>query len=108
MATKLKQPTKATAKKSTSDLRKPQLRILAALAKSKRPLTRAQIAEKGKVDQASLTDYVGSYDDAIRAKNDKKICMSLVSLRLVKAVAGETGTTYMITAAGRKAVTAAK
>lgn len=88
-------------------LRKPQLRILAALAKRDN-LTRAQIAEKAPVDVATCVEYIGSHDDAIRLANDEKHFPSLLTLGLVKAkqvdVEGRNVIQYSITAKGRTAV----
>jgi len=93
------------ATKTTTELRQPQVRVLQTLAKSKEPLTRSEIAAKATVDQAGLTEYIGSSDKAKRAANDKKKgWKSLVSLGYVKAEDGEGAATYTITAAGRKAV----
>lgn len=99
---------KADAKASTSGkpgLRKPQYRILKCLAKSPKPLTRAQIAEKAPVDQAACVEYIGSHDGDIRKANDAKHFPSLVSLGLVKHeqhdVDGRDVVVYMITAKGK-------
>jgi hypothetical protein len=64
----------------------------------------AQIAKKGEVDQAMLTEYIGSSDDKIRLKNDKKVCTSLLTLGHIKANEQDGATTYAITASGRKAL----
>lgn len=87
-------------------LRKPQIRVLKALLSGKE-MTRKEIAEKGEVDQAFLTSYIGSNDPDIRAKTDKQVCMSLLTLGYVKAVVvqgeGYGPTTYQITAKGKAA-----
>ena len=54
-----------------------------------------------------LVEYIGSSDDKIRAKNDKKF-KSLLTLGFVKATDGDGATSYSITASGRKALAAAK
>lgn len=90
------------AKKTSVDLRKPQIRILQTLAKTKEPLSRADIAKKAKVDAAWLTEYVGSSDRKVRLKNDKRF-KSLITRGFVKAEDSDGATTYTITAAGRKA-----
>ena len=61
------------------------------------------------MDQAALTEYVGSTDDAIRKANDKRKGFdSLVTLGYVKHEVDEAaGTVHRITAAGRKALAAA-
>lgn len=116
-----KAPTpKATAKPEPSSnghkkegLRAPQVRILQALSKAKSPLTRKQISEKAPCDLAFLTEYMGSQDDEIRAKNDAKM-MSLRSLGYVKVEfnlsspatgsKGREGAAYSITLKGKTAL----
>src|SRR4051812_11609137 len=95
--------TKTIPAAKSEGLRKPQLRILAALAKSKTALSRAEISEKAEVDRAFCTEYIGSGDDAIRAKNDKKF-LSLISLGFVKSADSEGLAVYSNTAAGKKAI----
>lgn len=90
-------------------LRKPQVRVLQALAKSKKPngeMSRVEIAEVANVDGAMLNSYIGSSDDAIRAANDKKYMPSLLTLGYVKDFdpAEGGGMLYAITASGRKAL----
>jgi outer membrane biosynthesis protein TonB len=86
-------------------LRKPQVRILAALRKANKPLTRSEISEKAPADLAWMNSWIGSNDDSIRAENDKKF-PSLLSLKMVKFAAAEdeSKTAYEITAIGRKAL----
>lgn len=106
---------KAAAPKAKKEgLRKPQIRILEALVNTKAPngeLTRVQISEAGEVDLAMLNSYIGSSDDAVRAKNDEKVCKSLITLGYVthKAYPTESGNgegpvMHKITAAGKKAL----
>jgi len=64
-------------------LKKPQVRILEALSDGNW-LSRAEIATKAKVDNASLTGYLGSMDVETREKNDTEWYMSLISLKFVK------------------------
>lgn len=99
---------KPAAKKAPADnggLRTPQVRILRALAKAGKALSRPQISEKAPVDQAACVEYLGSHDDATRKANDKKHFPSLVTLGLVKHekhdVDGRDTVVYSITAAGR-------
>lgn len=123
-ASKKAAPKKAAAKKATKKegvgrakkegLRNPQVRILAALAKHGE-MTRAAIAEKAPVDVATCVEYVGSDDEAKRLANDKKHFPSLVSLGFVKQdwypnkeTDAQGPTHYTITAAGKKALEAAK
>jgi hypothetical protein len=63
---------KTTTKKTKPALRIAQQRNLAALAKAEQPLTRAQIAEAAKCDQAGLTEHLGSPDAEKRKVNDAK------------------------------------
>jgi hypothetical protein len=101
----------ATAKPAATKggLRKPQVRILAALKKAGKELTRKEIAEKAPVDNAYCTEWIGSVDPTIRAKNDKA-CVSLLTMKFVKASEGDgkAVTTYAITPAGIKALESAK
>jgi hypothetical protein len=106
MTTKAKSE-KTTAKKTGDDLRKPQQRILQTLAKSNEPLSRAEIAEKAKMDPA-MTNLLGSPDPKIRAKNDKAHFKSLTTLGYVKLIDRDGPATYSITPAGGKALAAAK
>ncbi len=100
MATKTK---KRSAKKT--GLRTPQVRVLQTLSKSDKALNRSEISAKGKVDVASLTEYIGSDDPKTRAKNDKKWGFtSLISLGFVKSAEKDGRSTYTITAAVRKAL----
>lgn len=85
-------------------LRAPQIRILQALSKSKTPLNRAEIASQAPCDVASLTEQLGSLDEAKRLVNDVKHFPSLLSLGFVKSDTGESGVVYSITANGRKAL----
>jgi hypothetical protein len=87
---------------------KPQVRVLQALAKSKSPLTRSEISKKGEVDQAMLKEYIGSSDDKIRSKNDKKVCVSLLTRGYVKPTDKDGAAVYSITVSGRKALESAK
>jgi DNA-binding MarR family transcriptional regulator len=92
-------------------LRKPQVRVLEALAKSKKSLSRTEISEKGGVDLAMLNSYIGSQDDSIRKKNDELVCKSLLTLGFVKYGTQQEegrGMYYDITPAGRKALDSAK
>lgn len=89
-------------------LRKPQVRILAVLAKANRGLTRAEISEKAKVDVAACVEYIGSLDEAKRLANDEKMgWKSLISLKYIKQAASEKedarGAYYAITALGKAA-----
>lgn len=94
----------ATAPAKKAGLRKPQVRILALLAKSKKALTRRQISEGATVDNAFCTEYLGSNDGEVRARNDSKF-KSLRTLGLIKAESSgdeKDTTVYTITAKGRE------
>lgn len=97
-------PVETTKPKQT--LRKPQLRILAALSKSKTPMSRKDISTAAPVDQACCVEYIGSPDDAIRKANDLKHFPSLVSLGFVKQAIGDGPAVYSITAKGKTALAA--
>lgn len=98
-------PTSKAAGSNGSSLRKPQARILLALRKAGKGLTRSQIAEKANVDTAGCVEWVGSADDSIRKANDAKHFPSLVSLGYVKFGNndGSAAAVYEITAKGRAA-----
>lgn len=111
-----KAPAKKAAKASTNGaprekkegLRKPQIRILHALAKAGKPLTRGQISDKAPVDNACCTEYIGSDDAEVRAANDKRRFPSLLTLGLLKTVPHQDGdkatTAYDLSAKGAKEV----
>ena len=88
-------------------LRKPQIRVLQALAK-KDGLTRAQIAERGNVDLAMLNSYIGAHNEEVRAANDAANFPCLLTLKMVRDevhdVDGKDVVHYSLTALGRKAV----
>lgn len=88
------------------EIRKPQRRVLEWLVTTGNSATRKEIAAGAKVDQAALTEYLGSTDDAKRLANDAKHFPSLVTLGLVVASAiegadGRDATAYAATKAGR-------
>jgi hypothetical protein len=91
-------------------LRKPQIRILQTLSKNSKALSRKDISEKADVDLAMMNSYIGSSDKAVRSKNDKAVCVSLLTLGYIKEDLGEEGgpAVYKITAAGHKALEATK
>jgi hypothetical protein len=101
-----KQEKKAPAKKD--GLRKPQVRVLKALGKSKKPLSRAAVADKAPVDRACCVEYIGSPDADVRKRNDKKKFPSLVTLGLVKQeqhdIDGKDTIVHSLTSKGRKAL----
>jgi hypothetical protein len=96
-------PAKKEAKKG---LRQPQVRILAALKKAGKALSRADISQKAPVDPAACVEYIGSNDADVRKANDAKHFPSLISLKLVKFANPDEGaaTVYEITAAGTQAL----
>jgi hypothetical protein len=91
-----------TAKKTKLALRAAQVRVLIALATADAPLTRKQIAEAAKCDQAGLTEHIGSSDPEKRKANDTRYWPSLLSRKLITAKDTDEGTVYTITAKGRK------
>ncbi len=106
-----KAPAKATKTvkaepKKVEGLRKPQIRLLEALKKAGKPLSRAQAAEKAEVDQAACVEYIGSSNPEIRKSNDAKHFPSLISLGLVKHeqhdIDGKDVVVYSITAKGKE------
>jgi hypothetical protein len=84
------------------------LRVLGALSKSDKPLSRSEISKAGPVDQSMLTEYIGSSDDKIRLKNNAKVGVSLLTRGFATATAKDAVTTYSITTSGRKALESAK
>ena len=105
--------TKTAEKKvaSTPALRQPQVRILEALAKSKKPLTRKMIVEATGLDTAWMTTWCGPQDATARKASDEKYkLLSLTTRKYIaeQIVEDERGVAYTITAAGRKALEAAK
>lgn len=85
-------------------IRAPQIRILTVLSKSKKPMARKEIAEKAPVDLPFCTEYLGSNDPEVRAKNDEKMFPSLITLGAIKFSNNEESgaTMYEITAKGRQ------
>lgn len=104
-------PATSVKKKDDNGLRKPQVRILAALAKTGRPMTRVELAKAAPVDQATCVEYLGSADPEKRKANDVKHFPSLVSLGYVKQIMddqdGSTVWVHTITATGKKALESA-
>jgi hypothetical protein len=91
-------------------LRSRQVKVLAVLAKSKTPMSRRDIHEKDpSLPIHMLSADLGAEDPAIRAANDKKDWVSLVTLEYVtvQKLEGEP-LTYTITPAGRAALAACK
>ena len=88
-------------------LRKEQVRILAALAKANKPLTRKEIAEQAPCDRAWTNMWLGAHNPDIRARNDEEF-PSLLSLGYVVENDGERdgrqAWVYEITVAGRDAL----
>lgn len=91
-------------KKEPGGLRKPQIRILQALAK-RDGLDRNEVAELAPCDVATLVEYLGSHDPARRAANDAKHFPSLLTLGLITAkkedADGRDKIRYYLTAKGR-------
>lgn len=107
---KAKAAAKPSANGHSDGLRKPQVRILKALSRNTRGLTRAQIAEKAEVPVA-MTDWVGPTDSKeINACDKKYGFKSLLSLGLIKIeqddVNGKDVFKFFITAKGAKTAAA--
>lgn len=99
----------AAPRKVKEGLRKPQLRVLEALSKQKKPLSRKGVAKVSSVDEASLSGYIGANDPEIRAKDDaEKGWPCLLTLKLLKIdqmdEEGRSKSFYSITKAGRDAL----
>lgn len=109
-----KTPAPKTDKTSTNGaakkdgLRKPQIKVLEVLNKTGRSLTSKEIAEKGQIDRASLSGYIGALDDARRSNDDKNRFVSLLTLKFVRCAPPESdddkATRFEITALGKKAL----
>lgn len=109
-ATKAEKTEKNTTKAEKKGLRKPQIKVLSVLSKGEVPLSRAMIASRGEIDQATLVEYIGSSNPEIRSKNDEKHFPSLLTLGYVKEevhdVGGKDHHVYLITAKGKAALEA--
>lgn len=113
--TKVKVEPESSPRPRKEGLRKPQVRILDALAKAKGPLSRGKIIERitqnGKA--TAIGDALGCKDVALREARDAQVgYKSLLSQKLVRQldldVDGHKETVYEMTAAGRKALEKAK
>lgn len=93
-------------------LRKPQIEILRALSKAKKPMTRPEIAVASEVDPTKIGDYAGPRPaDRTEAAKARYPFPCLCELKYVKAESsrpatdgGRTQNVYTITAAGRIAL----
>jgi hypothetical protein len=96
------------AKKKKGGLLDTQRRILAYLGGSPgTPRIRREIADGAQCHQHGLTAWVGSPDDSIRTRNDRRYCKSLATPGYVRqAVNPDAKGEYLheITEAGRKAL----
>lgn len=105
MAKSKKTPKKAETKAETKKVKtgpKPnQIKILQALDK-KNGLSRAEIAKVTKIDNASLTGYIGPVDDEKRRYNDETYFTTLVTMGYVKHKVEEDGVVHILTPAGLK------
>ena len=85
-----------------------QRQILKYLAGSPgTPRTRREIADGVPCDRKGLTAWVGSPDDSIRTRNDRRYCKSLATLGYVRQAVNPDGKgeyLHEITEAGRKAL----
>lgn len=93
-------------------MRMPQLKILAALAKSGKWMSRKEVVEATGADNAWMTEWLGSNDPSKRAANDAKHFPSLVTLAYVSFDTqdrdGRDTTVYKITPEGRAALKTAQ
>ena len=92
-------------------LPRPQLRVLAALADSDGPLTKAEVTAKAKINAGIIADAIGRFDAEARKKRDAELkrfsLLSAAFVRLVEVKAGEdtkAETRLEITEAGRDAL----
>jgi hypothetical protein len=117
---------KATPRGKKEGLRKPQIRILAVLAKSDGWLSHPSLCQLSKADPTSIktresglggiwgsSDYLGYATPEARAKREATTGYpSLLTLRYIEGkvldVEGKTERCYRITAAGKKALSAAQ
>jgi hypothetical protein len=98
----VKKPKNGKKKEGLQTAQERVLRVLATL-KEGQSLTRSEIAQPawedlsgGPIDQAWLTENIGSENDEKRAKNDEKHYPSLITLGLV----GRSGRSHYLTAKG--------
>lgn len=84
----------------------PQLRILAALAKAGRPLSKEEIMSKAAIPSTWVAEYLGgtvnSVSDVVRGA--KKLVPAGLARRVEIDVDGATEVRHEVTAAGRKLV----
>jgi hypothetical protein len=115
-APKAKKPAKPAAKAKTSTTKskaeikagpsKPQLRILAALVKAGRPISKQQVSEKSKVHMNWIAEYIGGTVNAVSnlVRGHKKLVPAgLVRIKEVD-IDGVKEKLYEVTAMGKKAV----
>lgn len=87
-------------------LRLPQKRILVAMLKAARPLTRNEIVLLADVDRHNLTRYLGSDDEEARSRSDTEYWPCLLSLGLVRCVTSKgKRKSFMLTVRGLRAAT---
>lgn len=107
-------PVKAKAKPSANGPAcKPQLRILAALAKAGKPLSKEQLAARSKVHPNWIAEYVGTNaegsEDFVRRSGELTSIKKLVPAKLARIVEvdrdGVADRLYEATAAGKRVVT---
>ena len=101
--------TAAPAKSKNSGPNRPQIRILQAMAKARKPLTKAALAKASGVHVNWIAEYVGSKDGEPRVRQSGELKdLKLVPAGLAKLVSvdvdGQSETMYDITAPGRKAL----
>lgn len=96
---------------TTIKLRKPQIRVLKALARARAPLSRAMLCERAEVDSAWIGDHVGKTDAVARTAREQLtgypglLTLGYCEVRETDLYGDGSvvETSYVITAAGREA-----
>lgn len=88
-------------------LRAPQYRILKALSKSNRAMTKPEIAAKSEVDPTKMGEYLGPRDGETKKAQKRYPFPGLFELGMVRESLNEEGAAvraWVITSKGRKAL----
>lgn len=102
---------KNTTKTETPKLGKVKIRLLSAMAKAKKPLTGSELAEKAEVDPTAIGNQVGYRDESINKRAVHKhnlVNRGYAKIEWDEKESGAQFATYVITAAGKKALESAK
>ncbi len=119
MATKTKKspkttPTVPSSNGTTQELREPQRKILEALARADRPLTKSQLAEIAQADVSKMQRYVGSLDPILTLKKENQtgfpalVTLGYVQLTKQSRPKGVAVALVEITAKGKQALRTGK